>query len=1212
MFDSPFLIAVALGYVGALFAVAWIGDRMAFRRTGAGRPLIYALSISVYCTSWTFFGSVGLGATTGFDFIPVYLGPMLLFIFGTPLILRIVRLAKRQNLTSIADFLAARYGKSQAVASVVTIVLLIGSLPYIALQLKAIAVSIDTLLGDKMLMPGSLASYLPGDEAILITLTLALFAILFGTRHSDATEHQDGLMLAVALEGVVKLAAFVFVGVFVVFILFEGPADFLKRAMADPKVVEVFTTTPSGGKWLTVTFLSLVCVLLLPRQFHVAVVENNTDGEVRRARWLFPLYLLAINIFVVPIAAAGLMLLRPGAADPDFFMLTLPLGAEAKWVALAAFIGGLSAATAMVIVEAVALSIMVCNGLVLPFLLRRRLEATDPGSSDGDSDLTGLVLLLRRAAIIVILMLAYGVYAALAHTQSLGAIGLISFAAIAQVAPAFLGGLMWREATARGAIAGMLAGMAVWTYTLLLPWVARAGYLPIGFVRDGPLDIAFLRPEALMFLQFDPLAHAVFWSMTANIATFVIVSVLRPPLPIERLQARIFVPEPTAVERSSGRGGGKRWRTSVTIGDLEQAAARYLGTERAARSFAAFTARKPTTFGLIQGRNAEADVHAIRFTENLLTSAVGAASARLVLSLLLRKGNVSEGTALRLLDDASEALQFNRDLLQSALDQVRHGLAVFDKDMRLMCWNRPFRELMNLPDEVVQLGAPLDTLLRVSAGRAGLESPVLDEVIGDRVLKLAVHQEIFHERELSPSRILEVRTSPMPQGGIVVTFSDITHRVLSDAALARANETLERRVHERTLELMGANTELADAKLRAEAASLDKTRFIAAASHDILQPLNAARLYTASLVERELPPSEKHLIDKLDSSLVAVEEIFSALIEVSRIDAGRLEPEYEAVPLAPMFDQLRVEFEPMAQAKGLALRFARTKLWVRSDRRMLRRVLQNLIANAIKYTPAGRVVVGPRLRAGKVAIAVYDTGPGIAPEHQVVIFQEFRRLDGSMTTGERGVGLGLSIVDRICRLLQARIELRSTLGKGSMFAVHLTATAPVPEVASATVALLAKPGSLIGVKVLCLDNEPEVLAGMEALLREWGSSIETAGSAAQCTGRRDGDARSRSDWPQIILADYHLDNGLTGLDAIAEIRRAAGMEIPAVIITADHSTEIQREIREAGFVQLKKPVKPAALRAVIAQTLMRQAQSRGAERSTQSASATELGEAAAE
>ena len=1184
MFDSWFLIAIALGYVGALFAVAWAGDRMIRLRQGSGgRPLIYAMSISVYCTSWTIFGSVGLAATTGYDFIPVYLGPMLMFVFGSPLLLSIIRLSKSQNLTSAADFLAARYGKSQAVAAVVTLVMIAGSLPYIALQLKAISVSIETLLGGGPLAvipePG-----LPiADTALLITLSLAVFAILFGTRHIDATEHQDGLMLAIAVESVVKLVALTAVGLFILFSVFHGPFDFWTRASTDYEVSRVFTASISGGKWLTVTLLSLVCVILLPRQFHVIVVENNAEREVRRARWLFPLYLIGINLFMIPIAAAGLMLLQRGAADPDFFVLTLPMQAGSRAISLAAFIGGLSAATAMVIVEVIALSIMVGNGLVLPLVLRQRIAHGDEREL---RDLSGVLLLVRRAAIPIILLCAYGVYRALAQSNSLVSIGLISFAAIAQLAPAFFGGLMWRGATARGAIAGILTGFAVWTYTLLLPWIAKAGYVPDALVRDGPYGISALRPEELLFLQFDPLSHAVFWSLATNIAAYVVVSLLRAPEPIERLQAQIFIPD-NAIDRRPARSALRGWKTSLTLQDLERAAARYLGAERARQSFAAFSARRALVPDSNGEKTAGADVQAIRFTEHLLTSAVGAASARLIMSLLLRRDNVSPGSAMRLLDDANEALQFNRDLLQSAMDQVRHGLAVFDKDMRLICWNRQFHELLDLPEEFVQLNLPLDTILRVAAARAGLESPILEAVIGDRVLKLAVHHEIFHERELSGDKILEVRASPMPQGGIVITFFDITQQVASDAALSRSNETLERRVGERTRELLQVNTALEEAKAAADEASLDKTRFIAAASHDILQPLNAARLYAASLVERPMPGPEGHLVRNLDASLSAVEEILSALIEVSRMDAGRLDPDIEAFALAPMLDRLRSEFEPLAREKGLVFTVLETSAWVQSDRRLLRRVLQNLIGNAIKYTARGRVLVGTKLRGNKLSIGVFDTGPGIPENQQSIIFKEFHRLAETAGT-ERGVGLGLSIVERICRVLKLRLDLVSAPGKGSMFAVNVPLAALRGVAAGRTVTAAPGPGSFAGVRVLCLDNEPAVLSGMEALLKGWNCTIELAGSAEAAISRRIGFPSALTPWPDVILADYHLDTG-TGVEAIKRLREAAGVEIPAMIISADHSTPIQRQIREHGFVHLRKPLKPAALRSALAHALMQRA-----------------------
>lgn len=1195
LFTNWFLVLAALSYVGALFAVAWTGDRVVrLRRTSVGRPLIYALSIGVYCTSWTFFGSVGLAATTGYDFLPVYLGPILLFVFGSPLLMRVVRLAKSQNLTSPADFLAARYGKSQAVAAVVTLVMTAGSLPYIALQLKAISVSIDTLLGGGPLVPSPAAQLGGIDTALLITISLALFAILFGTRHIDATEHQDGLILAVAVESVVKVLALTCVGLFVIFGLFGGPLDFIARASIDPEVGRLFSSYPvNWAKLITVTLLSFVCALLLPRQFHVTVVENHAEREVVHARWMFPLYLVLFNVFVIPIAAAGVMLMQRGAADPDFFVLTLPMRAGSQLVSLAAFLGGLSAATAMVIVEAIALSIMIGHGLVLPIVLRRRLVAAQAPTA---GDLTGVLLLVRRTAIPIILLGGYCVYRALGNSNSLVAIGLVSFACIAQVAPAFIGGLWWRGGTARGAIAGILTGFCVWAYTLLLPWIAKAGLISNAFVLMGPAGIEALRPEALFGLQLDPLSHAVFWSLLANILAYVGVSLARLPKPIERLQAQIFVPfDPNMLK--STRPALRRFSTTLTLADLERTTARYLGPERARQSFQAFIARRAHVPGPADWRSEQADVHAVRFSEHLLTSAVGPASARLVLSLLLKGDNVTPGSALKLLDDANEALQFNRDLLQSAIDQVRHGLAVFDKDMRLICWNRQFRDLLDLPEEFVQLNVPLDAALRVSAARAGIESPLLETVIGDRLMKLAVRHEIYHERDLAPDRILEVRTNPMPQGGIVITFSDITQRVASDLALARANETLERRVAERTTELMKVNAALADAKQSADEASLEKTRFIAAASHDILQPLNAARLYAASLVERPLPGAEGHLIRNLDASLSAVEEILSALIEVSRMDAGRLDPDIEPFALQPLLDQLRVEFEPLARDKGLKFQVLATSGWVMSDRRLLRRVLQNLIANAIKYTAQGRVLIGARHRGNKIAVAVYDTGPGIAESQQAEIFKEFHRL--SETAGsERGVGLGLSIVERICKVLKLKLDLASEPGRGSMFAVNVPATVQRKELPGAVAAVAPKLGSFDGLKILCLDNEPAVLAGMEALLKGWQCGIELAGTAEAAMSRRIGFPALPSLWPDVILADYHLDNG-TGVEAILKIRAAAGWQIPAIIITADHSTPVQREIREHGFIHLKKPVKPATLRSALSHVLM------GKARPAQSPSALE-------
>ena len=490
MLQGWFIVVVALAYIGFLFLVASYGDRSRKRVRGSrARLLIYPLSLAIYCTSWTFFGSVGVAARTGFDFLTIYIGPVLMVGLAYPLIIRIVRLAKGQNITSIADFIAARYGKSQAVAATVALIAIVGMIPYIALQLKAVSASVGTIIAN-VTAGGAAMQPLLGDIALFVALLMAAFAVLFGTRHVDATEHQDGLMLAIATESIIKLVAFLAVGIFVTFVMFPGPVALFTRALDDPHTASVLTHVPSATTFLATTVLSLFAIVLLPRQFHVGVVENRSESEIRRAALLFPAYLVLINLFVMPIAMAGLLTFPLGLTDGDMFVLALPLRAHSEWFTLIAFIGGLSAATAMVIVESVALAIMVSNDIVMPLILNRRAVA-----ADGPDDAGAQLLMVRRLAIFAILFLAY-IYYRSAGPAQLASIGLLSFAAIAQLMPVFFGGLVWRRGTALGAIAGMTAGILVWAYTLLLPSISDTGIIGEHIVSVGPLGIAWLRPQA--------------------------------------------------------------------------------------------------------------------------------------------------------------------------------------------------------------------------------------------------------------------------------------------------------------------------------------------------------------------------------------------------------------------------------------------------------------------------------------------------------------------------------------------------------------------------------------------------------------------------------------------------------------------------------------------------------------------------------------------
>ncbi|MBR1283577.1 hybrid sensor histidine kinase/response regulator [Bradyrhizobium sp. AUGA SZCCT0177] len=1153
------VIAAAFAYIGLLFFVASYGDRLSPSQRGRASMMIYPLSLAIYCTSWTFFGSVGFASRTSVEFLAIYVGPILMIGLCTPLLRRVIQLAKSQNITSIADFIAARYGKSQAVAATVAVIAIIGSVPYIALQLKAMSSSLETILSEDKLF-----SSIPliGDIALVVTLAMAVFAVLFGTRQTDATEHQHGLMLAIATESLVKLVAFLAVGLFVTFWMFS-PVELIERAMKTPEAMRAINYSPSIGNFLTMTLLSFCAIMLLPRQFHVSVVENSSIDEVNRARWLFPLYLVAINLFVIPIAIAGLVTFPFGAVDSDMFVLALPIEGNAPLLSIAVFVGGLSAATAMVIVECVALSIMVSNDIVLPLVLQR-----SPRTRVGQQDFGDFLLKVRRFAIFAIMVMAYFYYRALGSTQ-LAAIGLLSFAALAQLAPAFFGGLFWRRATAHGAMGGMLVGVAVWTYTLFLPSFLETTTAGLQFLQHGPFGIEALRPRALFGADLPPLMHGVLWSLGLNILTYVAMSMARQPSSIERLQADLFVPSTLTPITPTFR----RWRTTVTVQDIQSTVAQYLGPDRARQAFETFTADHP---GHLDPA-APADFELLQHAERLIASSIGAASSRLVMSLLLRKRTVSAKAALKLLDDSHAALHFNREILQTALNHVRQGIAVFDADLQLICSNAQFGEILALPPHLVQLGIPLQEILEFMDAVSPPGSGNSDALLALRLKAYTTEGEPYLERLPDRHMVIEVRSNRMPGGGLVITFSDVTPSFEAAEALERANATLEKRVRDRTEELTRLNSELALAKSTAEDANISKTRFLAAASHDILQPLNAARLYVTSLVERQSGGEDSRLVENIDDSLEAIEEILGALLDISRLDAGAMTTSITSFKMADLMRSLEIEFAPIARAKGLKLTFVPCSLPVESDRALLRRLLQNFISNAIKYTPRGRVLVGCRRRGQTLQIGIYDTGVGIPVQKRGEIFKEFHRLEQGARIA-RGLGLGLSIVERLARVLNHGIALGANAGGGSVFSVTVPVAKAVNYTAAVTSATPLSKTPMSGALIVCIENDPAILDGMKTLLTAWDAEViavadpEAAIAAIETSG---GSVTG-------LLVDYHLDRG-NGVAAIREIRRRFGENIPAILITADRSPNVRAAAREENIAVLNKPVKPASLRALLGQ-----------------------------
>lgn len=536
------IILVSLCYLLVLFLVAYFAERLTGdRKKLINNPYTYALALAVYCTAWTYYGSIGRAVSTGVGFLPIYLGPTLMAPLWYMMLRKIITISKTQQITSIADFISARYGKNSFLGTLVALITLAGIIPYISLQLKAVALSFDTLLAGNSISaqhPSPDAFYF--DSAFYITIVLAVFTIFFGARHLEANRRHEGLIAAIAFESVFKLIAFLAVGIFVTFFLYDGMGDIFQQAQANPELaplVELDESRIGPWNWFFLTLISMFAIVLLPRQFHVAVVENSKPSHVTKAIWLFPLYLLVINIFVLPIAFGGYLHFGEGQIDADTYVLDLPLAYGKNALALFVFLGGLSAATGMVIVATTALSIMLSNNLVLPFLLRTasiRESLVD--------DLSNSLIGIRRLSIGIILLLAYGYFHLVGKNYTLVSIGLISFVAVAQFAPSLLGGIYWKGGTRIGAILGLIAGFLVWAFTLTIPSMADLGLVSNTFIKEGLFGISFLKPYELFGMKgMDAIAHATFWSLLVNTLFYVLGSLYSKPTALEQAQGNLFV-----------------------------------------------------------------------------------------------------------------------------------------------------------------------------------------------------------------------------------------------------------------------------------------------------------------------------------------------------------------------------------------------------------------------------------------------------------------------------------------------------------------------------------------------------------------------------------------------------------------------------------------------------------------------------------------------
>ena len=1071
------ILSVALVYVLGLFAIAYYGDR----RARAGKnlidsPVIYSLSLAVYCTSWTFYGSVGRAVASGVGFLPIYLGPTIMALGWWFVLRKTVRIAKANNITSIADFLGARYGQSSLLGAVVTLIMVVGITPYIALQLKAISQTFEVLLRypsvpTELVPSASRAFY--ADTAFGAAVILTLFGIMFGARDLDSSRRHEGLVATIAFESLVKLVAFLAVGLFVTYGLFGGFADIFDRVARRPEYARMLGGDPafSYGDWAALTWLSMMAILFLPRQFHMAVIGNTCEAHIRTAMWMFPAYLLLINVFVLPIAFGGLLTF-PGAlpTTADYFVLTLPMHAHHQWLALFAFIGGISAATGMVIVESIALSTMILNTLVVPWFVRRGVRG----------DISGLLINSKRVAIGVTIFLGYVYYHLIGESYTLVNIGLISFAAVAQFAPAFFGGLYWRRATKSGALAGLGAGFLVWCYTLLLPSFVRSGWVPETLITAGPFGIEWLRPEQLFGVSgMGFWAHTVFWSIGFNAAAFALVSLHTTLSPLEASQAERFV---DVFERGAARRQAPVGAHGLTPEGLEELVAKFTGRDKAQAAFRAFLAAR----GLANPRLlTEADRRdLLQFAERTLSGAVGTASAQAIVEGL---GEVATGRFEAIFDvfgKVSQSLEQSREDLQR---RVRELSLLNEATRRIASTLDPQRMM----DGVVELLAREfqfdvltvrlqdgDGLLRIKS-QSGLP-PAADLSRGDPISRDTYFGECFLDGRvvvvedatlIRKPLVLPAQDVGAPRSfvhapitieerpiGVLSAYSSTGHVYFSpeflqffrtlavqlglgihNAQLYRElgdlSRALEEKVQRRTAELQEANRRLQE---------LDrlKSDFVSTVSHELRTPLTSIRSLSETLLgARDMPRErQEQFLGIIAEESQRLSRMINQLLDLSRIEAGKMEWRLERLDVGEAVTHAVQANRSLFDDKGITLvsPSADGAPWVLADRDKIIQVLTNLLSNAAKFTaPGGRVSVRTREESGQAVIEVEDTGVGIPHQQAEAIFERFRQVGDTLTGKPEGAGLGLPISREIVQHHGGTLTVRSAPGQGSCFRMTL-------------------------------------------------------------------------------------------------------------------------------------------------------------------------------